>query len=374
MATQDFYAVLGVPDSATADEIKKAYRKLAKQFHPDANPNNPAAAEKFKTISEAHGVLSDSEKKAKYDQMRRLGAFGGFAGARGPGQRGAGPSRGGQTAGGAQYDQGDFSDIGSFGLGDIFSSIFGRGARRGDEEQRTDNVEVTVSVPFRTAAIGGKVPITLEMSDACATCGGTGGEPGSTMSACGECNGRGTVSFGQGGFAVNRPCPACRGRGKTPSQRCHACGGLGEQRTQKQVLVAVPAATETGTRVRLKGQGPRVKAGGPASDIIVTFTVEPDRFFSRDGLDVHCEVPVNLAQAVLGTTVQVRTVGGSKVKLRLPAGTQPGRKLRLKGQGLEKGGNKGDQIVTVQVKIPEKLTPEQQETFREFAERSGLRA
>ena len=366
MASQDFYAVLGVPDTATAQEIKKAYRKLAKQHHPDANPNNPAAAERFKVISEAHGVLADSAKKAKYDQMRRLGAFGGFA-ARGNQPRG--PS---SRPGGAQGEQGDeFGDVGSFGLGDIFSSIFGRG-RRGDEEPRADHVDVTVSVPFRTAAVGGKVPITLAMTDACTTCGGTGAEPGATLTNCPECSGRGTVSFGQGSFAVNRPCPMCRGRGKVPSQRCTTCSGTGEQRTEKQVLVMVPPATENGTRVRLKGQGPRTRAGGQASDILVSFTVEPDKFFSRDGLDIGCEIPVNLAQAIMGTTVQVRTVGGAKVKLRLPAGTQPGRKLRLKGQGLEKGGQKGDQIVTIQVRLPEKLTPEQELAFREFSEKAGM--
>ncbi len=369
MANQDFYAVLGVPDTATPDEIKKAYRKLAKQYHPDANPNNPAAAEKFKGLSEANGVLSNATKKAKYDQMRRLGAFGGMGGrgnARSPGSTRQG------GAGGAPADM-DFNDIGSFGLGDIFSSIFGRG-RRPDEAPRAEHVEVTVSVPFRTAAVGGKLPITLAMSDSCDVCGGTGAEPGATVTTCTECNGRGTVSFGQGSFAVNRPCPACRGRGKVPSQRCHTCNGSRERQTQKQINVTVPAATETGTRVRLKGQGPRVMAGGHASDILVSFSVEPDRFFSRDGLDIHCEVPVNLAQAVLGTTVQVRSVHGTKVKLRLPAGTQPGRKLRLKGQGLVKGGQKGDQIVTVQVRIPEKLTAEQEAEFREFTAKAGLKA
>jgi molecular chaperone DnaJ len=364
VASQDFYAVLGVPESATAVEIKKAYRKLAKQYHPDANPNNPPAAEKFKQISEAHGVLSDPEKRAKYDQMRRLGAFGGYAN-RGP----AGPRGGPRSPAEEQFD---FGDIGSFGLGDIFSSIFGRGGRRPENEaEAPEHVEVTVTVPFRTAANGGRVPLTLAMNDVCATCGGTGAEPGATLSVCPECKGAGTISFGQGGFAVNRPCPVCRGRGKVPSKRCHTCNGSGEQRTERQILVTVPPATDTGTRVRLKGQGPRTRAGGPASDVLITFQVDADRFFSREGLDILCEVPITLTQALIGATIQVRTVAGAKVKLKIPAGTQPGRKFRIKGQGLEKQGQRGDQIVTVQVKLPEKLTPEQQAALNEFAGKMG---
>lgn len=370
MATQDFYALLGVPDSATPAEIKKAYRKLAKQYHPDANPNNSAATEKFKQISEANGVLSDPEKKAKYDQMRRLGAFSNLGQRSGGGGGRPGSSRG---AGGARpVDEGfDAADFGSFGLGDIFSSIFGKGRRGPDEYEGADHVEVTVTVPFRTATVGGKVPVTLSMTDSCATCGGTGGEPGATWSTCPECNGRGTISFGQGGFAVQRPCPQCRGRGKIPSQLCHTCHGSGEERTEKQLLITVPSGTESGTKVRLKGQGPRQKAGGPASDVIVTFQVEPDRFFSRDGLDILCEIPVSLTQALLGSTVQVKTVNGTKVKLKIPPGTQPGRKFRIRGQGVDKNGQKGDQVVAVKVKIPEKLTPEQEEAFREFNEKLG---
>lgn len=355
--------MLGVPDSASAAEIKKAYRKLAKQYHPDANPNNAPAVEKFKQISEAHGVLSDLEKKAKYDQMRKLGAFGGFAD-RGP----AGP-RGPQRPQGAE--EFEFGEFGSFGLGDIFSSIFGRGRQAENAPLSPEHVEVTVSVPFRTAANGGKVPLTLAMNDVCATCGGTGAEPGATVSTCSECKGSGSISFGQGGFAVNRPCPVCRGRGTVPSKRCHTCHGSGEQRTQRQILVAVPPATDTGTKVRLKGQGPRAKAGGPASDVLITFQVEPDRFFSRDGLDILCEVPVTLTQALMGAVIQVKTVSGAKVKLRIPTGTQPGRKFRIKGHGLEKHGQKGDQIVTVQVKLPEKMTPEQEAAFKEFAGKMG---
>ncbi|MCA9764323.1 MAG: J domain-containing protein [Gemmatimonadetes bacterium] len=360
MAQQDFYQVLGVSEQADAAEIKKAYRKLAKQYHPDANPNDPKAAERFKAISEAHGVLSDAEKRAKYDRMRKLGAFDSIRTSRSGGAR----PRGGAAP---QEESFDFGDIGNFGLGDIFSSIFGK--RRGEERSaQPENVEVQVSVPFRTAAVGGKVPVTLTMTDACDACGGKGAAPGASMQTCVECDGRGTISFGQGGFAVNRPCPACRGRGSIPSTPCPTCGGSGEQRTRKELLVTVPPATETGTRVRLKGQGSHRTAGGPKSDLLITFQVESDRFFSRDGLDILCTIPIALSQAVLGTTVQVKTIGGSKVKLRIPAGTQPGKKFRVRGQGLTKGGQTGDQIVTVNVKIPEKLTPEQEKAFREFAE------
>ncbi len=367
MANQDFYAILGVPDSAAPGDIKKAYRKLAKQFHPDANPNNPQASEKFKTISEAHSVLSDPEKKAKYDQMRRLGAF---TGSQGSSPR-SGSSRN-QSSRSPYEDASDLGDLNSFGFGDIFSSIFGRGGRPGGQAPAPEHVEVTVNIPFRTAAVGGKVPVSFAMTDACATCGGSGAAPGATMITCTECGGRGTISFGQGGFAVNRPCPLCRGRGKIPTERCPTCNGSGEQRTEKNLLVTVPPATETGTRVRLKGQGPRAKAGGPASDLLVSFTVEADRFFSRDGLDIRCEIPIELSQAVLGATVQVNTIRGAKVRLKIPAGTQPGKSFRIKGQGLEKGGQHGNQIVTVNVHIPEKLTEEQAEAFKEFTEKAGL--
>jgi molecular chaperone DnaJ len=359
VASQDFYKVLGVPDTATADEIKKAYRKLAKLYHPDAKPNDAKAAERFKEISEAHTVLSDDEKKAKYDRMRRLGAFD-------PSPRGGGPR---PRPGSPPNEPFDVNDVGSFGLGDIFSSIFGR--RRSEEApSRPEHVEVALKVPFRMAATGGKMPVMLTMTDACSTCGGSGGAPGSKLATCGECNGRGTISFGQGGFAVNRPCPVCRGRGQVPSERCPTCNGAGEVRTNKELLVTVPPATDAGTRVRIKGQGPRLKAGGPASDVLVTFEVEPDRFFGREGLDITCEIPISLEQAVLGASVQVSTVHGGKVKLKIPAGTQPGKKFRVRGQGLEKQGQKGDQLVTVRVKIPEKLSPQQEQAFREFTKAS----
>ncbi len=262
----------------------------------------------------------------------------------------------------------DFSDLGGFGLGDIFSSIFGRG-RQGEAPA---TVETVLEIPFRVAALGGKVPVRLPLNETCRTCGGSGAQPGARITACPECHGRGTVTFGQGGFAVSRPCPRCRGRGKVPSTECSSCGGMGEVRTEKEVPITVPAATETGTKVRLKGQGEPSRPGGPPGDLIVTFQVQPDRFFRREGLDVICEVPINLAQAVLGTRLRVRTLDGKKVMLRIPPGTQPGRKFRIRGLGIEKGGRRGDQLVQIQVTIPERLSPEEQELVKQLAERAGM--
>lgn len=357
MATADYYKVLGVSESATPADIKKAYRRLAKQFHPDANPNNPPASEKFKQVSEAHTVLSDPDKRKKYDTMRKLGAFD-------PRSR----SRGGPAGAPSETGEFEFGDLG--GLGDLFSSIFGRGKR---DDLRGESIEAALTADFRTAVLGGKVPIEVPITENCARCGGNGAAPGATVTTCPECKGRGTVSFGQGGFAVNRPCPMCRGRGKVPSAKCETCGGAGQVRTIRKVMLTVPAGADTGTKIRLKGQGEPGRDGGPPGDLLVTLQVEPDRFFTRNGLDLECEVPINLAQALLGTQIRVRTVDGKKILLRIPAGTQPGRKLRIKAQGVEKAGRRGDQLVTIRVDLPERLTPEQEDLARKLAESAGLR-
>ncbi|MGH2668107.1 MAG: DnaJ C-terminal domain-containing protein, partial [bacterium] len=260
----------------------------------------------------------------------------------------------------------DLSDLGSFGgLGDIFSSIFGR---RGGKEPEVEEIETTVAIPFRVAALGGKVPITLTMFEVCPTCGGRGAAAGATISTCPECKGRGTISFGQGGFAVNRPCPVCRGKGTVPSQRCGTCQGSGEVRVEKRISVTIPPGTEEGTKVRLRGQGPKGRG-----DVVAQIQIEPDRFFRRDGLDVICVVPINLAQALLGSRIKVKTLDGKRVVLKVPSGTQHGQKFRIPGQGIEKNGRRGDQYVEVHVEIPEKLTPEQQETLKRFAEQTGLK-
>jgi molecular chaperone DnaJ len=377
MAQQDFYAVLGVPASATQDEIKKQYRKLAAKHHPDKNPNDPKAADTFKAISEAYQTLGDAEKRKQYDQMRQLGAFGGFGGApRGAGARGAGgPSAGGPNV---RFEEFDIGGLG--GLGDIFSSMFGGGgARTGGAgarprgPQRGQDVESTLEIPFRTAALGGKVPVELDLNEECATCHGTGAAPGARMVTCEECKGRGTISFGQGGFAVNRPCPVCLGRGQVPTERCPTCAGAGEVRTRRKVSITVPAGVDTGTKIRLKGQGGKGTKNGPPGDLLITFNVTPDRFYKREGTDLIAPVPINIAQATLGSRVSVKTLDGTKVAIRIPPGTASGKRFRVRGQGIEKDGTKGDLIVQVEVAVPEKLTPEQEEAMKAFAEAGGMK-
>jgi len=379
--SKDYYQVLGVSASATQDEIKKAYRRLAKKNHPDANKSDPKAADRFKEISEANNVLSDPDKRKQYDEMRRLGAFGGFGGERQqrPGGRPSySPGPGGAGAGaGPRMEDFDIGGLG--GLGDLFSSMFGgstgqRGAgQRPRGPQKGESVEVVVPVDFRTAALGGKVPVELEVNEECATCHGSGGAPGAKWKKCPECDGRGMISFGQGGFAVNRPCPMCLGRGQVPSEPCPTCKGSGEVRTRKRVNITVPAGTETGTRVRLAGQGGRGDDGGPPGDLIITFEVSADRFFKREGLDVIARVPLNIAQATLGSKVSVRTLHGKKVTIKIPPGTAPGKRFRVPGQGIEKNGTKGDMIVEANVTVPEKLTPEQEQMMKEFAASGDLK-
>lgn len=372
--SKDFYAVLGVSASASQDEIKKQYRKLAKKFHPDANQGDAKAAERFKEISEAYTVLGDAEKRKQYDEMRRLGAFSGFGGAR-PGGARPGPGAGGARDAGIRFEDFDIGGLG--GLGEMFSSMFGGGragpSRGRQTAERGQSVEVTLDVPFRVAALGGKVPVTLEVNEECPTCHGSGAAPGASFKICPECSGRGVVSFGQGGFAVTRPCPMCMGRGQIPTERCPTCGGVGELRARRTVNITVPAGTDTGTRVRLTGQGGRGAHGGPAGDLLITFQVDSDRFFAREGLDIVATIPLNIAQATLGTRVSVRTLEGRKVTIRIPKGTASGKRFRVRGQGIEKDGERGDMIVEVSIVVPEKLSKEQEEMMRQFAAAGGMK-
>ena len=379
--SKDFYSVLGVGSSATQDEIKKSYRKLAKKFHPDANANDAKAAERFKEISEANNVLSDAKKRKQYDEMRRLGAFdGGFGGYSGGRSRagsaggfgGAGARGGGQTINFQDFDIGGLG-----GLGDLFSSMFGGGeARQGSRPrgpERGQTVEANLDIPFRTAARGGKVPIELEVSEECSTCHGTGAASGAQLKICPECNGRGVISFGQGGFAVNRTCPVCLGKGQVPTKPCPTCHGSGEVRVRRKVLINVPPGVDTGSKIRLKGQGGKGNANGPPGDLVITFNVLPDKFYRRDGLDVIATVPLNIAQATLGTKISVRTLNGKKVAIKIPPGTPSGKRFRVRGQGIQKGDKKGDLIVEVSIAVPEKLSEEQERMMKEFAESGGMK-
>lgn len=372
-ANKDYYAVLGVSASATHDEIKKQYRKLAAKHHPDKNQSDPKASDRFKEISEAYQVIGDEEKRKQYDQMRRLGAFGG--GGR-PGSGGRGTGFGTGQPGGGSYRYEDFDIGGLGGLGDIFSSMFGGGARGGGKQQRAErgqDIEATLEIPFRIAALGGKVPVDLEVNEECQTCHGSGAAPGAKIQTCPECNGRGTISFGQGGFAVQRPCPMCLGRGQVPSERCPTCNGAAEVRARKKVMITVPPGVDTGTKIRLKGQGGHGAKSGQPGDLLITFSVQPDRFYRREGLDIVAPVPINIAQATLGSKISVKTVDGKKVTIKIPPGTPSGKRFRVPGQGIEKDGTKGDLIVQVEVTVPDKLTDEQERAMREFAEASNLK-
>ncbi|HZD05199.1 MAG TPA: DnaJ C-terminal domain-containing protein, partial [Longimicrobiales bacterium] len=273
-----------------------------------------------------------------------------------------------------------FEDLGGLGgLGDIFSSIFdlGRkgqaGERRGTGPQRGENVEYVVEIPFEKAVGGGRIAINVPITEECATCGGSGAAPGSGSHRCEECRGTGSVSFGHGGFAVKRPCPACFGRGTIPDTPCPSCQGRGEVRQSRKIQVTVPQGVETGSKVRLSGQGERGRGGGAPGDLIITFKVPPHRFFRRDGLDIHVTVPINIAQATLGSKIRVRTVSGKRVVLTIPPSTQSGTRFRIRGQGVEKGGRVGDLYVEVKIEVPDTLTEEQQEQMARFAEATGLR-
>lgn len=368
---KDFYKTLGVAEKASADQIKKAYRMLAKEYHPDANQGDNKASDRFKSIGEAYGVLSNPAKRKKYDQMRKLGAFG-F----GPGARGSATGPRSRTGGSPSQPSFSFDDLGGFG--DIFSSLFDRARKPGSEESKAgpttgQHVEYVVEIPFKTAVRGGKVSISVSISEECAPCSGSGAAEGAKVTTCDECGGSGSVTFGQGGFAVNRPCPACMSRGTIPEVVCKSCKGVGQVRQDRKIQVKVPQGAETGSKVRIPGQGERGRAGGAPGDLVITFKVKPHSFFVRDGLNVHVNVPINLAQATLGSKMAVRTVDGKKVHLRIPPGTQDGTKFRIRGHGVEKNGRVGDQFVEVRVDIPTTLNEEAQAAMEKFAEIANLK-
>ncbi len=373
--TKDYYAVMGVSMGASQDAIKRAYRQLAKKHHPDSNQNDPKAAERFKEISEAYQVLGDVEKRKHYDEMRRLGAYddlGAPSRPRGPKPGATGtPGAAGAPPGSFKFEDFDVGGLG--GLGDLFGSIFnqprGGGARQAQQGQ---SVETTLEVPFAVAATGGKVPVDLELTEECGTCNGSGSAPGTRPTTCKECGGLGTINFGQGGFAVSRPCPACLGRGSVPSKVCPTCTGAGEVRARKKILITVPPGADSGTKVRVKGQGGKGMHGGAAGDVVITFHVADDPAWSREGLDLVRRVPINVAQATLGSKASVTTIDGKTISLRIPAGTASGKRFRITRQGIQKAEKIGDLIAEIAIEVPSPVTAEQEKLMKQFAESAGL--
>lgn len=362
---RDYYEVLGVSKGASDDEIKKAYRKLAKKYHPDMNPGDKEAEAKFKEVNEAYSVLSDKEKRARYDQF---------------GHAGVDPNYG---AGGPGGGFGGF-DMGDIDLGDIFGSFFGGGfggfggggGQRRNGPQKGESLRANLTITFEEAAFGCEKEINLNRTEECDACHGSGCEPGTTAETCPDCRGTGVVRVQQrtGGFAFSStaPCSRCRGTGKIIHSPCKACGGSGSVKKSKRITVTIPAGIDDGQAISLRGQGNAGKNGGPAGDLIVGVRVKPHPQFKRDGTTVLYEQPVSFFQAAMGAELEIPTIDG-KVKYTLPAGTQPGTTFRLRGKGIPelRGRGRGDQYVTVRVQVPTSLNSEQKEALREFAQTMG---
>jgi len=369
MAPQkDYYAVLGVKESAADEEIKKAYRRLAMKYHPDRNAE-AGAAEKFKDVNEAYQTLGDAKKRSEYDMLRKYGAFGGGPG--GPGPGGFDFTRyGGQGGAGQQFDF-DLNDLGG-GLGGLFDQLFRGGGRAGAEaEEDAGDVEMTVEVPFSTAAKGGTAKINLGRGEPCLACAGTGAAAGTQPQTCPQCGGRGTVTVGMGQFGVKRACPRCAGKGKVVEKPCPECGGAGVKQVRRPVNVRIPAGVADGGVIRVKGEGnagPRGRRG----DLYVTVRVRDDKRFRRDGLDTYGRLELNLAEAVLGAEREVETVQGP-VRVKTPAGIEAGKKIRVKGKGIrdERTGRVGDHYADVGVDIPKKMTKDQKALFEQYARAMG---
>lgn len=353
---KDFYKELGVSSNASTDEIKKAYRKLARDLHPDANPGDAQAEERFKAVSEAHTVLSDPAKRAEYDETRRLFAGGGYG-------RGGGFAPGGGGGGFSQsFDLGDlFGQAGAGadgGLGDIFGGLFNRGGggtRTGQRPRRGADVEAETTLGFREAATGVTVPLHLTSPSPCTTCHGSGAKPGTSPRVCPICNGSGVVSRNQGAFGFSEPCDDCRGTGSIIDDPCVDCQGSGIQNRTRTINVRIPPGISDGQRIRLAGQGEAGLRGAPSGDLFVTVRVGQDKVFGRAGDDLTLALPVSYSELVLGTTVSVPTLEG-RVGVKVPPGTADGRILRVRGRGVPKrGGGAGDLLVTVKVAVPPKL-------------------
>lgn len=353
---RDYYEVLGVSKSATDDEIKKAFRQQSKKYHPDLNPGDKAAEEKFKEVNEAYQVLSDADKKSRYDRF---------------GHAGVDPNYGAGGAGGGFNGAGfDFGDI----FGDIFGGFggFGGGARRNGPRRGAD-VRQVVDITFEEAAFGCTKKINLTKQEKCETCNGSGSKPGTTPETCPHCNGTGQIQTQQRtilGYMTNvTTCPNCKGEGKIIKEPCRDCRGTGKVRKSKTIEINIPAGIDNGQTMQLSGQGEAGDRGGPNGDLLITIRVRPHEIFKRDGNDVYIAMPISFAQAALGATLTVPTLDGA-VEYEIPEGTQTGTKFRLRSKGIPyiRSKSRGDQYVTVNVEVPKNLTQKQKDLLMEFDE------
>ncbi|HTH04825.1 MAG TPA: molecular chaperone DnaJ [Ilumatobacteraceae bacterium] len=352
---KDFYKILGVADTATQKDITKAYRKLARDSHPDTHPGDAAAEERFKEVSAAYDVLGDDAKRKEYDEVRRLGPVGHPFG--GPG---GGP-------GGFNFN------VDADGLGDLLGQMFGRGGRRGGGPsasagpRRGGDLEATLTLDFEDAARGITTTLSLTSDAACDTCHGSGAKPGTQPKVCSQCGGRGVIDDNQGFFSFSSPCRNCGGRGVVVEEHCPTCRGTGVEHRPRDVQVRIPAGVADGQRIRLKGRGAPGFNGGPAGDLFVECHVAPHPLFGREGNNLTVRVPVTFAELALGGDIEVPTLEGPTVTLRLRAGTQSGSRHRVKAKGIETTKEQGDLIVTVEVEVPAQLTPEQRAAVESLA-------
>jgi molecular chaperone DnaJ len=358
---KDYYKVLGVSDTASQKDVTRAYRKLARQYHPDANPGDTSAEERFKEISAAYDVVGDEEKRKEYDEVRRLGPVGGMfggGGARGPG--------------GFSFTTENVGD-----LGDLFSTIFSRGGRgrtrttttgRGAGPQRGADLETELQLSFEGAAKGVTTSVNLESDAVCSTCHGSGARPGTTPRVCDNCGGRGVLDEDQGLFSFSTPCPVCAGSGTRIDDPCPTCRGTGVEHRPRQVKVRIPAGVEDGQRIRLKGRGSPGRNGGPNGDLYVVVHVAPHALFGRKGRDLTLTAPITFPEATLGANISVPTLDGPPVTLRIPPGTRSGQTFRVKGRGIDNGKSQGDQLVTVEVAVPQKLSAAERKAVEALGE------
>ncbi len=355
MAKRDFYEILGVPKGSSAEELKKAYRSKAKELHPDRNSDNPNAEAQFKEINEAYDVLKDADKKAAYDRYGHAAFEGGMGGPRG----GAGAAGNGDFAS-------TFSDV----FEDLFGDFMGRSGGGGGRAraQRGSDLRYNLRVSLEESFKGVQKTINVPSSVACETCRGTGAEGGAEPVTCPTCSGMGKVRAQQGFFTVERACPTCNGQGQIVKNPCKSCGGAGRVERERALSVNIPAGVETGTRIRLAGEGEAGMRGGPSGDLYIFIEVKDHPIFQRDGVNLFCRVPVTITTAALGGEVEVPTIDGGKSRVKVPAGAQTGKQMRLRAKGMPalRGGGVGDMLIELAVETPVNLTTRQRELLREF--------